>query len=79
MNRPARDEAPQHYFTYIDRIAEHDVVGDLRTQLQEVPTFLIYISEEKSLHRYAAEKWSIRKVLNAPTYSDVVIQHERYM
>lgn len=64
MSRPGRDEAAPYYFTYIDRIASDDVVGVLETQLQEVPSFLTAISEEKSLHRYASDKWSIRQVLN---------------
>jgi hypothetical protein len=64
MSRPGHNEAAQHYFTYIDRIPVDDVVSVLRTQLEEVPTFLSGLSEEKSLHRYAPDKWSIRQVLN---------------
>jgi uncharacterized damage-inducible protein DinB len=64
MSLPGRDEAAPYYFTYIDRIASDDIVSVLINQLQEVPAFLSQISEEKSLHRYAPEKWSIRQVLN---------------
>jgi hypothetical protein len=64
MSVPGRDEAAPYYFTYIDRIASDDIVSVLTNQLQEVPAFLSRISEEKSLHRYAPEKWSIRQVLN---------------
>jgi len=64
MTVPGRDEAAPYYFTYIDRIASADVVGVLESQLQEVPSILESISEEKSLYRYAPEKWSIREVLN---------------
>ena len=64
MSVPGRDEAAPYYFTYIDRIASDDIVRVLTNQLQEVPAFLSQISEEKSLHRYAPEKWSIRQVLN---------------
>ena len=64
MSVPGRDEAAPYYFTYIDRIASDDIVSLLTNQLQEVPAFLSQISEEKSLHRYAPEKWSIRQVLN---------------
>ncbi|HJZ52430.1 MAG TPA: DinB family protein [Candidatus Acidoferrales bacterium] len=64
MSLPGRDEAAPYYFTYIDRIASDDIVSVLTNQLQEVPAFLSQISEEKSLHRYAPEKWSIRQVLN---------------
>ena len=61
---PERDEAAPYYFTYIDRISSDDIVGVLATQLEETLAFLLGISEEKSLHRYAPEKWTIRQVLN---------------
>ncbi len=64
MNRPGRDEAAPYYFIYIDRIASDDIVDVLTNQLEEVSAFLSKISEEKSLHRYAPDKWSIRQVLN---------------
>ncbi|HUJ22817.1 MAG TPA: DinB family protein [Bryobacteraceae bacterium] len=62
--RPERNEAAPYYFTYIDRITSDDVVGQLELQLEETPAFLRGISEQKSLHRYAADKWSIRQVVN---------------
>jgi len=61
---PGRTEAAPFYFRYIDRIASADIVGVLETQLEEPLGFLQGISEEKSLHRYASDKWSIRQVLN---------------
>jgi hypothetical protein len=64
MSVPGRDEAAPYYFTYIDRIGSDDIVGVLANQLEEVPAFLSQISEQKSLHRYAPDKWSFRQVLN---------------
>ena len=61
---PERSEAAPYYFTYIDRIAGDDVVGQLETQLGETVAFLGGISEEKSLHRYAPDKWSIRQLVS---------------
>lgn len=60
----ARNEAAPYYYKYIDRVTRYDVMQELETQLHELPQFLRNISEEKSLHRYAPEKWSIRQVLN---------------
>ncbi len=40
------------------------MLGALEGQLEELPGFFSAISEEQSLHRYAADKWSIRQVLN---------------
>jgi len=61
---PEPSEAAPYYFRYIDRIAGGDIVGFLQTQLNEMSALLARISEEKSLHRYAPEKWSIRQVVN---------------
>lgn len=60
---PARTEAAPYYFTYIDRISNTDIVHCLESQVPQAIEFLRGISEEKSLHRYAPEKWSMRQVL----------------
>jgi hypothetical protein len=62
--RPQAAEAAPYYFTYIDKVTSDDVVATLDSQLREYVEFFSGISEEKSLHRYAPEKWSIREVLN---------------
>lgn len=61
---PQPHEAAPYYFKYIDQVQGNDIVGVLQGQLDETLPFLSGISEEKSLHRYAPEKWSIRQVLN---------------
>jgi hypothetical protein len=64
MGRPERTEAAAYYFTYIDRIQQDDIVGVMESQLEDVGKILASISEDKSLHRYAPEKWSIRQALS---------------
>jgi len=64
MGLPDRSEAAPYYFKYIDRISSDDIVGQLEIQLNETLAFFSGISEEKSLYRYAPEKWSIRQVVN---------------
>src|SRR5438132_8596560 len=64
IGRPQEDEAAPYYFTYIHRIAGDDVLSVLEGQWEDSLKFVPTISEEKSLHRYASEKWSIRQVLN---------------
>jgi len=64
LDFPTASEAAPYYFRYIDRIASGDIVAVLQTQLEEMSALLAGISEEKSLHRYAPEKWSIRQVVN---------------
>lgn len=64
MGRPETAEAAPYYFTYIDKVAGEDAIRAIEIQLEESLTFFSGISEEKSLHRYAPDKWSIRQVLN---------------
>src|SRR6202044_3918216 len=64
MGFPRPDEAAAHYSTYIGRISGDDVLGVLESQLRDTTVLFSGISEEKSLRRYAPDKWSIRQVLN---------------
>ena len=59
---PERTEAAPYYFRYIDRVPAGDVVRVLEKQMDETLAFLREIAEQKSLERYAPEKWSIRQV-----------------
>jgi uncharacterized damage-inducible protein DinB len=62
--RPQPNEHAAYYSAYIDRVASDDIVSELETQLEETLAFLSAISEEKSLYRYAPDKWSIRQLLS---------------
>jgi hypothetical protein len=65
MNRrPGADEAAAYYSIYIDAVSSDDGLAAIERQLSDVPKFFEGISDEKSLSRYAPEKWSIRQVLN---------------
>ena len=61
--RPERAEAAPYYFRYIDLVPGEDVLRRIEAQLGETLAFLGGISEDKSLHRYAPDKWSVRQVL----------------
>jgi len=60
---PDRTEAAEYYFTYIDKVGPGDICRILEDQLAETLLLLEAISEDRSLHRYAPDKWSIREVL----------------
>ena len=62
--RPQPGEAAEYYFTYIDRVTGDDAMRALESQLDETVALFARISDEKSLERYAPDKWSIREVLN---------------
>src|SRR5215470_17122128 len=67
IGRPKADEAATYYFRYIDQTAGDDPVRMIQEQLAESMKLFSEISEEKSLFRYAADKWSIRQLLNHVT------------
>ena len=67
IGRPQPSEAGQYYFTYINQVSGEDPLRVIEGQLDEGLSLFRTISEEKSLHRYAPEKWSIRQVLNHVT------------
>ena len=60
---PGRDEAAEYYFRYIDLAAPGDIVRTLETQGNEAAAFLESIPGQRSLHRYAPDKWTIRSVV----------------
>jgi hypothetical protein len=62
IGRPTSNEAAPYYFGYINRVTSDDILSVLQSQLDETLAFLRGITEERSLHRYALEKWSIRQM-----------------
>jgi hypothetical protein len=62
IGRPSSSEAAPYYFNYINRVTGDDILSTLQSQVDEMLPFLRTISEEKSLFRYAPEKWSIRQM-----------------
>ena len=62
--RPQNTEVVPYYFTYINQVAGDDPIAAIENQLAESQALFAKVSEEKSLHRYAPDKWSIRQVLN---------------
>lgn len=64
IGRPETTEAAPYYFTYINQVKSDDAVRAMEEQLEEALKFFAGISEEKSLYRYAADKWSMRQVLS---------------
>jgi hypothetical protein len=67
LGRPQETEAAPYYFTYIDRVMGEDGLLAIENQLEDALAFFSGITEEKSLHRYQPDKWTIRQVLNHVT------------
>ena len=67
IGRPSPSEAAPYYFTYINQVTGENPLATIESQLDDFLVFFSTISEEKSHHRYAPDKWSIRQVLNHVT------------
>ena len=78
MTRPTSNEAAEYYWGYINLIQDDDIVSALRKQLEEMKLFLDGISEEKSLSRYAPDKWSIRELINHVNDGERVFLHRAF-
>jgi hypothetical protein len=61
--RPARDEAAEYYFKYIELVPERDVCALLEAQRSDTLAFFRSIPEDRARYRYAPGKWSIAGVL----------------
>jgi hypothetical protein len=61
---PDRTEAAEYYFTYINQVPAGDICEILARQAGDTLTLLRGISEERSLYRYAPDKWSVRQLLS---------------
>ena len=65
LTLPDRTEAAEYYFRYIEQAPRGgDIRAILEQQLTETMSVLKGISDERSLHRYAPDKWSIREVVS---------------
>lgn len=61
---PDRSEAAEYYFKYIDQVGSGDICRVLDAQVADAQALLGGISDERSLYRYAPEKWTIRQVVS---------------
>jgi hypothetical protein len=63
ISTPEPTEYQPYYARYISLVPAADLVQTLDTQLAESLPVLRGIGEQRSLHRYAPGKWSIKEVL----------------
>jgi uncharacterized damage-inducible protein DinB len=64
IGRPTELEAAPYHRHYIDQVVGDDPLAALERQQAEALALFAEISEEQSLGRYEAGKWSLREVLN---------------
>jgi DinB superfamily len=61
--RPEKNEYNPFYETYVSLVPETEILPALESQIEQTRVLLSGISDEKSLYRYAPDKWSIRQVI----------------
>ncbi len=61
--RPDKTEYNPFYETYVSLVPESEILPELESQIEQTRALLGGISEEKSLFRYGADKWSIRQMV----------------
>jgi len=64
IGRPQANETAEYYFLYVNQVSSDNPLAAIESQLDDALALFSDIPEEKSLHRYAAGKWSIRQVVN---------------
>ena len=63
ITRPASTEYAPFYGGYVSEVPDGDLLAHLERQGRETAALLRAISEQRSLHRYAPGKWTIREVV----------------
>lgn len=61
--RPGAGEFAEYYGRYVAKVPDGPIVETLARQLEQTMKLLAGVSEERSLHRYAPGKWSLREVV----------------
>ncbi len=60
---PTENDYAPYYGRYIGLVPQGDILQILARQIEETLQLLGSVDEQKSLHRYAPDKWSIREVV----------------
>jgi hypothetical protein len=63
ITRPAEGEFLPFYARYVARVPEGDILAILAEQAGETLALLRSVPAERSLHRYAPGKWSVRDLV----------------
>lgn len=61
---PDHTEFVPHFVTYVSQVPEGDIREILEAQASDTLDLLRGIPEDRSLHRYAPDKWTIREVVS---------------
>jgi hypothetical protein len=63
MPRPDLSRVPEYYHRYINQVPEDELTDAFTVQAESLFLFLDAIPADKRDHRYAADKWTIKEML----------------
>lgn len=63
MKEPIPTDYPEFYQKYINEVIDEEIITYLSKQIDFAVDFFKEIGEEKSKHKYAEGKWSIKEIL----------------
>jgi uncharacterized damage-inducible protein DinB len=69
LSHPGADEYAPYYNTYIAPVAGQNALATLATQIGALDP-LCALDDTRTLHRYAADKWSVKEVVGHITDSE---------
>ena len=72
---PDETEYAPYYLTYVSKVPAGDVRQLLEKQARDAKAVFSAISDERSLHRYAPGKWSIREMIHHVNDAERVFTH----
>lgn len=73
--RPEKDEAVEFHWNYINQVQGDDVSAVLLDQLTQFDELLGELTEERSHHRYAPGKWTIRESMGHVTDTERIFAY----
>jgi hypothetical protein len=75
MQKPSSITYPGFFHSYIDQVPQSNIEDAFNAQLPVINSFLSGISEEKSTHAYAPDKWTIKELLQHITDTERIFSY----
>lgn len=63
LQRPANDEYPPSFQSYVARVPDGDVLQHLRAQGERTRAMFARVDEDKGAFAYAPDKWTVKRLL----------------
>ncbi len=63
MFKPSPENYPPYFQQYIDQVPEEELLAGFTRQLPLIEALLKAVPEEKSLHAYAPDKWTLKDLM----------------